>query len=580
MRPLPRALRALMLVLLPLLLLLASPPALRAQRSLEIRRFDALIAVDPDASIDVTETIEARFNGKWNGIYRKVPVKYRTPQGFNWSIRLELVSATDDQGNALRTETSRESHYVQYKIWVPGAEDATRTIALRYRARNALRFFEEHDELYWNVTGDEWDVPLGMVTAAITLPEGATGIRATAFNGVQGATLREAELTESASGIAIRMPRPLEFREGVTAVVGWDKGFVREPTRLDRAGGFLASNWPLAIPFAVLATMLAIWRRRGRDPRQRPIAVQYEPPADLTPAEAGTLTDERVDMRDITATVVDLAVRGFLRIEEVEKKELFGLLSSEDFRFHRLRPESDWSGLAPHERRIVKGIFEDAVDDTVMLSDLKNEFYKELDGIRSGVMDRLMSKGMFRVRPDQTRTAWIVGGVIFGVLLAFGGSMVAAAFSLTPVPFLIAGALSAVIVMVIGWQMPARTETGTRMLEQTLGFGEFLERVDRDRYENVKRTPEMFERFLPYAMAFGVEAKWAKAFKDIYVQPPNWYAGAHVGMFNATTFSRSLSSMSTQTAGAMSSSPRSSSGSGFSGGSSGGGGGGGGGGGF
>jgi hypothetical protein len=333
-RPLPRAPRALTL---PLLLLLAAPPALRAQRLLEIRRFDALIAVDPDASIDVTETIEARFNGKWNGIYRKVPAQYRTPQGFNWSIRLELVSATDDQGNALRTETSRESHYVQYKIWVPGAEDATRTIALRYRARNALRFFEEHDELYWNVTGDEWDVPLGMVTAAITLPQGATGVRATAFNGVQGATLREAELTQSASGIAIRMPRPLEFREGVTAVVGWNKGVVREPTRLDRAAGFLASNWPLGIPFAVLATMLAIWRRRGRDPRQRPITVQYEPPTDLTPAEAGTLTDERVDMRDITATVVDLAVRGFLKIEEVEKKELFGLMTSEDFRFHRLR---------------------------------------------------------------------------------------------------------------------------------------------------------------------------------------------------------------------------------------------------
>ena len=217
-RRLPCALRRCLAPALALVVtLLAVPPAF-AQRSLEVRRFDALIAVDPDASIDVTETIEARFNGKWNGIYRKVPVEYRTPQGFNWSIRLELISATDDQGNALRTETSRESHYVQYKIWIPGAEDATRTIALRYRARNALRFFEEHDELYWNVTGDEWDVPLGMVTAAITLPEGATGVRATAFNGVQGATLREAELTESASGIAIRIPRPLEFREGVTAV--------------------------------------------------------------------------------------------------------------------------------------------------------------------------------------------------------------------------------------------------------------------------------------------------------------------------------------------------------------------------
>ncbi len=560
--------------------LLAAPPAIQAQRSLEIPRFDARIAVGRDGSIDVTETIEARFNGKWNGLYRKVPVKYRTPQGFNWSIRLDLVSATDGQGQALRTETSRESHYVSYKVWVPGAEDATRTVVLRYRAHNALRFFEEHDELYWNVTGDEWDVALGMVTARIILPDGATGLRATAFNGVQGATLREAGVTESDSGITLRMPRPLEFREGVTAVVGWDKGFVDEPTRVDRAAGFLASNWPLVIPIVVLLSMLAIWRKRGRDPRRRPVAVQYEPPADLTPAEAGTLTDERVDMRDITATVVDLAVRGFLKIEEVEEKELFGLIESKDFRFRRLRPASDWGALPNHERRVLKGIFENGGEEIVLLSDLKDEFYTELDGIRDGVMDRLMSKGMYRVRPDQTRTAWIVGGLIFGAVLAIGGAMAAAPFSLTPVPFLIAGALSAVIVVVIGWQMPARTEAGTRMLEQTLGFGEFLERVDRERYQDVKRTPEMFERFLPYAMAFGVERQWAKAFNDVYMQPPRWYAGSHAGVFNASTFSRSLGSMSTQTAGAMSSSPRTSSGSGFSGGSSGGGGGGGGGGGF
>ena len=560
-------------------LLAAGAPA-AAQRSLEIPRFDARIAIERDGGIDVTETIEARFNGKWNGIYRKVPVKYRTPQGFNWSIRLDLVSATDEQGRAYRTETSRESHYVNYKIWVPGAEDATRIVVLRYRAHNALRFFEEHDELYWNVTGDEWDVPLGMVTAEIVLPAGATGRRSTAFNGVQGATLREAELTEAATGVTLRMPRPLEFREGVTAVVGWDKGFVDEPTAGDRVAGFLASNWPLGIPFVVLAGMLAIWQRRGRDPRRRPIAVQYEPPADLTPAEAGTLTDERVDMRDITATVVDLAVRGFLRIEEVEKKELFGLITSEDFRFRRLRPDDDWRALAPHERRILSGIFGDAGEEAVMLSDLKDEFYKELDGIRGGVMDRLMTKGMFRVRPDQTRTAWIVGALILGALLAIGGSMVAAALSLTPVPFLIAGALSALIVAVVGWQMPARTEAGTRMLEQTLGFGEFLERVDREQYQNVQRTPEMFERYLPFAMAFGVERQWAKAFDGIYLQPPGWYAGVHAGAFSPSSFSRSLTSMTTQTAGAMSSSPRTSSGSGFSGGSSGGGGGGGGGGGF
>ncbi|HEX5634266.1 MAG TPA: DUF2207 domain-containing protein, partial [Gemmatimonadales bacterium] len=176
-------------------LLLAASPPLAAQRSLAIDRFHSEVQVREDGSIEVAETITATFTGSWNGIYRKVPVQYRTPQGFNWEIRIELLSAMDDAGAALRTETLREGHFVKYRMWVPGAQNATRTITLRYRARNALRFFEDHDELYWNATGDEWDVPLGMTSATVHLPGGATGLRATAFNGVYGSTSREADVT-------------------------------------------------------------------------------------------------------------------------------------------------------------------------------------------------------------------------------------------------------------------------------------------------------------------------------------------------------------------------------------------------
>jgi uncharacterized membrane protein len=552
---------------------------LRAQRSLEIQRFDANIVVERDGDIDVTERIQAQFTGEWNGLYRKVPVQYRTPQGFNWSIRLELVSATDDQGAPLRTETSREGHYVKYKVWVPGARDATRTVLLRYRAKNALRFFEEHDELYWNVTGDEWDVALGMVTARVALPAGATGIRATSFNGAYGSTATEAAVTVEDTGVRIVMPRQLEFREGLTAVVGWDKGLVPEPTATDRSLGFLASNWPLLFPIVVLASMLALWWRRGRDPRRLPVSVQYEPPDGLTPAEAGTITDETADMRDITATVVDLAVRGYLRISEKEEEKLFGLLKGEEYVFHRGRPRADWQALAPHERSVLEGIFDDGVDE-VELSDLENEFYKTIPEIRKSLMERLVGKRYYAARPDSVRTRWRVGALVVGFAFFIGGSAVSGKFGLTPVPFMIAGAVSALIILIVGHNMPARTVAGTRTLEKVLGFGEFLDRVEKDRFERVVKTPEMFERFLPFAMAFGVEKKWARAFRDIYTTPPSWYSGPNAAAFNVSHFSTSLSNMSARTASAMSSSPRSSSGSGFSGGSSGGGGGGGGGGGF
>ena len=128
------------------LLCTAAPAA--AQRSLAIKGFDAVIVVRPDGAVDVTETITAEFSGAWNGIYRTVPVRYRTPQGFSWTLQLEDIRATDGTGASLKVERSRERHYLKLKLWVPGAEDATRTVVLHYRAVNGLRFFEDHDELY------------------------------------------------------------------------------------------------------------------------------------------------------------------------------------------------------------------------------------------------------------------------------------------------------------------------------------------------------------------------------------------------------------------------------------------------
>jgi uncharacterized membrane protein len=151
-----------------------------------------------------------------------------------------------------------------------------------------------------------------------------------------------------------------------------------------------------------------------------------------------------------------------------------------------------------------------------------------------------------------------------------------------PVSAIVAGAASAIIIAAFGWHMPARTLQGTREYEKILGFQEFLSRVEGDRLERVVTTPEMFEKFLPFAMALGVEASWAKAFEGIARQPPEWYTGAAgLHTFRASTFTSDLGRMSASAASVMASAPRSSGGSGFGGGgSSGGGFGGGGGGGF
>jgi len=576
------------LLLISLLFVAAAAPAFAA-RSLVIQEFDADILVNPDATIDVTETIRPQFTGSWNGLYRTIPVEYRTPQGFNFTLLLDLTSVTDDAGVALRHQQSRERHYLKYKIWVPGADNATRTVILKYHVRNGLKFFEDHDELYWNITGDEWEVPIRSVTARISLPPGVTGLRAAAFTGGYGSREQAARITLGESEVSFRTTRGLNFREGLTVAVGWNPGVIHRPSRLEQVAWFLRSNWQVlllfSIPLGVFAVMFWLWVTRGRDPRRRPIAPQYEPPDGLTPAELGTLADNSPDMRDISATLVDLAVRGYLLIEEKEESKLLGLRTTKDYVFQLRKKETDWKDLQAHERALLDSLFAGGHRTKVELSDLENSFYRELPGIRDRIFERLLQRQYYARRPDKVRQAYLITGAAVAFLTLWGGGFLTAIFKLASFgATAAAGLVSAAIIFGFGWVMPARTYRGTHILEGILGFEEFLSRVEGDRLQRMVKTPEMFEKFLPYAMALGVEKNWARAFAGIYKQAPEWYRGTHFDGFNSRSFVSDLSSMSSQAATAMASSPRSSSGSGFSGGggggSSGGGMGGGGGGGF
>jgi uncharacterized membrane protein len=565
------------LLSLALFLLVAAPAW--AERTLVIEGFDANIDVAPDGSITVEETIVPRFTGTWNGIFRTIPVEYRTPQGLNYTLRLDVESVTDDAGQKLRYESSRQRQYRKLKIWVPGAVDATRTVKLRYRVSNGLRFFDEHDELYWNVTGDEWEVPIESVTARVHLPEGVSGVRATAFRGAYGST-EQSEVSIEDGNVIVQTARGLGMREGLTLVVGWNPGIVHRPTAVEKGAEAVYSNLPLAIPPLVFVGMLRLWRKRGRDPELAPIAAQYEPPAQMTPAELGTLIDGKPDMRDITASIVDLAVRGYLHITETENERFFGLFSNKDYTFTLKRERGAWQDLKPHERDLLDALFAGS-GDTVNLSDLKNKFYKHLPGLRNELYGRLVTDGYYTGRPDRVRLFYTIGGIVVGMALGFASGGIMNALGMQPAAAIAAGVASGIIIVLFGWFMPSRTTRGTRELEKVLGFREFLSRVEGDRLQRMVKTPEMFERYLPFAMALGVEDNWAKAFEGIYTQPPSWYTGpGGVGTFRPSNFTHNLGVMSTAAASTMSSAPRSSGGSGFSGGSSGGGFGGGGGGGF
>jgi uncharacterized membrane protein len=548
-------------------------PTLASARELHVDNFDSQVTVLADGSVDVTETITFRFTGTWRGIYREIPVEYNTPQGMNYSLFLTVKSVTMD-GADLKYESSRDRHYRKLKIYVPGAQDTTKTIVIEYTVSDALRFFEDHDEFYWNVTGDEWDVPIAKASANITLPVGASGIRTNVFTGSYRSTAKQAEAEIVGNGVEFHTTAPLGYHEGMTIAVAFDKGLVHEPTAADKTILFLRSNWPLFLPIGAFGLMFWMWWTRGRDPRLRPIAAQYNPPDELSPSEVGTLIDNSVDMRDITAAIVDLAVRGYITIEEKDKSSMMGLVHNKDYVFHLKKSASEWSDLKSHEQELLQGLFASGTEagQIATLDELHNRFYTHIPTIKNYVFDSLVTRGYYKRRPDSVRSAYVAGGLIFGFLIVWGGLWVAKMMGMAPAPFLMAGILTGGVICIFGWFMPARTIAGTRALEGVLGFEDFLAHVESDRFNRMVKTPEMFEKFLPFAMALGVEKNWSKAFQNIYTQPPSWYQGGGYGPnFYPSMFVNNLNTLSSQAGSVMASAPRSSGGSGFSGGGGGGG---------
>ncbi len=548
-----------------LLLFVAFPLSAKERRLL---KFYSDIDVRPDSNVNVTENITFQFiGGPWQGIYRTIPVEYAGPLGLNYSLFLDVQGVTDENGNKLKYESSRERQYLKLKIYIPNADNSTRTISIQYVVSDALRFFEDHDEFYWNITGDAWPIPIGEAGAHITLPGGTSDIRTNVFTGAYRTVGRNATAEITGNGIDVRTTSPLAMHEGLSVAVAFDKGAVQEPSQLSRLFRSVRSNWPLGVPFIVFPAMFWWWWTRGRDPRLRPIAAQYEPPDKLTPGEVGTLIDNSVDMRDITASIVDLAVRRYLTIEEQKKDHFLGLTHSTEYVFHLNKSQADWASLKPHEQELLGGLFANGnAGDAVSLADLHNRFYQSIAGIKNKIFASLVGLGYYARRPDSVRSSYIGLGIVVGFILIGGGSWLSGKLGMAPLPFFVAGALTAVIICAFGWFMPARTQSGANALEKILGFEDFLNHVEADRFNRMIKTPEMFEKFLPFAMALGVEKNWSKAFQNIYTQPPEWYQGGSYGPgFYPYLFVNNLNAMSLQAGSVLSSAPRSSEGSGFSG---------------
>lgn len=566
--PLKRSSQLTALVLLFLALPMLAGTAFA--RSWRIADFQDNISIASNGTALVREKITLVFVGSFQGIHRTIPIEYPGPGGTNYTLFLKVINVTSEDGAGLVYESHRNGDFRDLKIYVPGADDATRTVEITYKVLNGVRYFPDHDEFYWNVTGNDWPVPIDHVAASVQFPNDAAGsLRAQAFTGVYGSKDQDATSQIQGSTVSFESNNPLPMRGGMTIDVYLPKGILTEPSGFTRAWWFLASNPIILLPLWTLIVMFVLWWYKGRDPDPgRSVAPMYEPPPGMSPAEAGTLVQDKVHPRDITSTIIDLAVRGYIKIEEVEDTSMV-FFHHKDYEFHLLKPEKEWQGLAPHETVMLANVFD--AGDVVRLSSLKNRFYTAIPTIREDIMASLRSKNMYLLDPESANGYSVAAAVVIAAPFIIAQFLGWDVFSSVPM-LILAIAVSALIWWLFARVMSAKTVKGAQTTVAVLGFQEFMNRVDADRLKTMPTNT--FEKFLPYAMALGVEHHWAKAFQGIVQDPPTWYAApGGYGMFNPIFFTNSMSGMAMNMQQVFVSAPRASStGSGFGGGGFGGGG--------
>jgi hypothetical protein len=562
-----------------------------------IERFAIRLDIRPDGSIVAREAIDVDFRGlSRHGIYRDIVYRLHYDDIYDREYDIRLTGVTDANGRRHQVKDSTEGPIQRFRIGDPDVTiSGKETYRLAYGIGHALNAFDDHDELYWNASGT-WPVTAHNVSVVVSAPGGSIE-RVDCFQGSEGSTERCGRRS-TRDEATFTATRPLLEGEQLTIVAGLRKGavaapqarLVRRPRDLfsffDRTPRLMAGMY--AGLLLALAGMGTLWWKVGRDRRyislhylaqddreeivppfgSDPIVVEFEPPERMRPGQMGLLIDERADTLDVTATIVDLAVRGYLSIAEIPKQGWFGKI---DWQLTRLKPAD--ADLLAYEQIVLDGLFDTL--PTRKVSELKNKFYDDLSKAKTALYGDALARGWFPMNPNTVRGAsFAIGLVLAGAgvaLTIFLGRSLGA--GLLGLPVIVAGLMLAVM----SRAMPRRTAAGREAMRRVLGFARYIKTAETQQHAFAERAM-IFTSYLPYAIAFNYVDRWARAFKDIDLQAATaaWYAGS--GRFDPGNFSATFSSFSSSVSSSLASTPGGSGSSGFSGGSSGGGGGGGGGG--
>ena len=617
-------------------LALVAPAAAHADE--HILRYVSDVQVQKDSAIEVTETIDVRAEHVHiiHGIYRDFPTRYRGPHGTQFHVGLTLHGATLD-GSPVPASVTPAGNGIRIKLGDADTEvaEGEHEYVIRYRATRLIGRFKDFDELYWNATGTKWIFSIDVAEARIRLPEPVKFGQRHVYTGPEGATATNAEVVAERPGeIIFRTTQPLGSYEGLTVAAAFPKGVVAQPSTGSRALDLVSDYGPPLLGLLSLIGLCAFyyfaWKRAGRDPRPGTVVPIFAPPDDLTPAAMRYVTKMGADNRTFAAALVDMGVRGHIRMSEEDP----GWFSSTKVRLERL-PSTD---PLPQDEQAALGAICEPGESILM----EQKSYKTFQSAKKALSDVLKSKyddklfkrnlgwagagllifaAVFWLTCAAVAAAtygevmWQIGVVIGSLLvtallwLAFHEStagkclLTLVGFAAMAIAFvvgmpvlnaalnsgwwlpLVLPLLAAPIVLSAFWWMAAPTKEGRAVLDHIAGFKQYLTITERERLDRMTQprdTPELFEKYLPYAIALGVENRWAERFAGVLAaasaqgqQGLAWYSGSSSPWSNPTGFVDSVGSSLSSAVGSASTSPGSSGG-----GSSGGGGGGGGGGGW
>jgi uncharacterized membrane protein len=537
------------------------------------------IQINPDSTFDVIEKQTYYLDGNFGFFYRDIDLK-----GTDHISNIEVLDSDGKKIAKKEYTISYKNNDLSIRWNFPRMDfsDALKSWTIKYKVHGGLGFFENYDEIYWNAVFADRMVQVKRADVVIHLPEEfpREKISQKSFIGQTGSQNESVDYEFINNQTIHFWGRDIEPNKFFTIAVAWPKGAVQKPFLYrNQIINWIVLLTALLLPIGTFIKSYFLWKNKGKDPKiNKSIVPEYSPPDNFSPAIYGVLMNQSVSAQDIVATIVDLAVRGYIKIIEQESKFLF--VKTKGYIFEKLKDES---GLKPFEQEIMKGIF--GKSKLTRSEYLRNDFYRKIPEIEKLLFKEIEQTGYFDENISEKRNKYskisknAVIALIFLVLIVwFLGSGPMAIFYI----FLMIASfiISFIIKLAFAHYMPKLTKRGLDAKWKLMGFKDYLHTAERFRLGF--ETVETFSKYLPFAIILGVEKEWAKRFDDIEYVEQGWYVGTHVytagsgGFSSFDSFSSSLNSFASSISSSLSS-PSSSSGVGGGGGAGGGGGGGGGG---